>query len=101
MTGETPVEPVISAKSGAVFERAAIEKYLAGNDTDPTNDQPLTAEDLIAVKNGAPPRPPLRMASLPRRLPLTPCFIFPSGANFQPRSMCAPVRQTQPAPLRC
>lgn len=43
---------MISPKSGAVFERAAIEKHLAGNDTDPTNDQPLTADELIPVKNG-------------------------------------------------
>ncbi len=41
---------MVSPVSGQIFERRLIEKYLAENGCDPTNQEPLTPEQLIAVK---------------------------------------------------
>jgi len=61
LSGETPVEPVVSVKTGHVFEKRLIEKYLSQNEgKDPILHEPLSLEDLIPLKgNKAPiPRPP-------------------------------------------
>ncbi|KAH9949431.1 nuclear matrix protein NMP200 [Amylocystis lapponica] len=53
ISGEPPQDPVVSAKSGHVYERRLIQKYLAENGTDPA--------DLITIKanpQAAAPRPP-------------------------------------------
>lgn len=44
---------MVSAKSGAIFERALIEKYIAASGCDPVTDEPLAAEDLIELRGGA------------------------------------------------
>eukprot|EP00056_Hartaetosiga_gracilis_P002515 m.54422 g.54422 ORF g.54422 m.54422 type:complete len:496 (+) comp11085_c0_seq6:29-1516(+) len=52
ISGTVPQHPVISPKSGAVFERELIEKHLRDNDTDPINGEQLTVDELIDVKGG-------------------------------------------------
>ena len=51
LSGEPPQVPVVSAKSGHVYERRLIEKYIAENGTDPITGEALATEDLIAVKS--------------------------------------------------
>lgn len=61
ISGEPPQEPVVSAKSGNVYERRLILKYIAENGTDPTTGEKLEEGDLITIKaspSTVPPRPP-------------------------------------------
>ena len=51
VSGTTPEEPVISAKSGHVYERRLVEKYIDANGKCPVTGEPLTTEDLIGVKS--------------------------------------------------
>ena len=50
----------MSPVSGQIYERRLIEKYLAENGCDPTNQEPLTPEQLVAVKPSplVKPKPP-------------------------------------------
>ena len=50
MSGEPPVEPVVSRKSGHMFEKRTVLAYLTETGTCPISGQPLTAEDLIELK---------------------------------------------------
>ncbi|CAH8484172.1 unnamed protein product [Heterobilharzia americana] len=60
LSNEVPEHPVVSPRSGYVFERRLIEKYLAENGTDPIDQQPLAVEELIEIKSSAfvRPKPP-------------------------------------------
>jgi len=61
ISGETPEEPVISKKSGHVFEKRVIEKYLRENDgKDPITHEAMSSEDLLPIKvnKAVKPRPP-------------------------------------------
>ncbi|CAH8832170.1 unnamed protein product [Trichobilharzia szidati] len=60
LSNEVPEHPVVSPRSGYIFERRLIEKYLAENGTDPIDQQPLAVEELIDVKTSAfvRPKPP-------------------------------------------
>ncbi|KAJ3035681.1 hypothetical protein HDV00_003568 [Rhizophlyctis rosea] len=60
LSGEPPEQPVVSTKSGALFERRLITKYIADNGRDPVNGEALTTDDLIEVKANkiVKPRPP-------------------------------------------
>lgn len=49
VSGETVKDPVISPRSGKIFERNLIVNYLSTNSTDPINDEPLTIEELISI----------------------------------------------------
>ncbi|XP_018648794.1 putative cornichon [Schistosoma mansoni] len=55
-----PEHPVVSPRSGHIFERRLIEKYLGENGTDPIDQQPLAVEELIDIKTPAfvRPKPP-------------------------------------------
>lgn len=55
LSGEPPQVPVVCSKSGHVYERRLIEKYIAENGTDPISGDKLTTEDLIAIKYCMPP----------------------------------------------
>lgn len=60
ISGEVPQEPVVS-KTGHIFERRLIEKYIAETSTCPITKQPLGISDLIPLKVSNPvirPRPP-------------------------------------------
>lgn len=50
ISGDLPQEPVVSAKSGKVYERRLIAKYIAENGTDPVTGEKLEDSDLIAIK---------------------------------------------------
>ena len=50
LSGEAPVEPVVSSKSGKVYERRLIVKYIAENGTDPLSGDKLEESDLIPIK---------------------------------------------------
>ncbi|KAL6237246.1 hypothetical protein BDW75DRAFT_89320 [Aspergillus navahoensis] len=69
ISGEAPQEPVVSPKSGSVFEKRLIETYIAENGKDPVNGEELSIEDLIEVKTQrvVRPRPPT-LTSIPSLL---------------------------------
>lgn len=50
ISGEPPQEPVVSAKSGKVYERRLIVKYITENGTDPVTGDKLEEADLIVIK---------------------------------------------------
>ncbi|RPD58365.1 WD40 repeat-like protein [Lentinus tigrinus ALCF2SS1-6] len=61
ISGEPPQDPVVSSKSGHVYERRLILKYITENGTDPITGDKLEEADLVSVKANpktAPPRPP-------------------------------------------
>lgn len=61
ISGEPPQDPVVSSKSGQVYERRLILKYITENGTDPVTGDKLDEGDLITVKANpktAAPRPP-------------------------------------------
>ncbi|KAG9314622.1 nuclear matrix protein [Chiua virens] len=71
ISGEPPQDPVVSAKSGHVYDRRLILKYINDNGTDPLTGEKLEESDLLAIKanpKAAPPRPPTA-TSYPRPPP--------------------------------
>eukprot|EP01027_Heterolobosea_sp_BB2_P013847 GEZU01019928.1.p1 GENE.GEZU01019928.1~~GEZU01019928.1.p1 ORF type:complete len:522 (+),score=130.99 GEZU01019928.1:114-1568(+) len=71
LSGTTPEEPVVSVKSGHLYEKRLIEKYIEANGTDPVTGQPLSKEDLIPVKTNQTLRPrPVNATSIPGMLAL-------------------------------
>ncbi|RKU44109.1 hypothetical protein DL546_002464 [Coniochaeta pulveracea] len=69
ISGEAPEEPVVSKKSGAVFEKRLIEKYVEENGKDPVSGEELDLEDLLPIKTAriVRPRPPT-LTSIPALL---------------------------------
>lgn len=51
VSNEVPEHPVVSPRSGAIFEKRLIEKYIVENECDPINGEPLKAEELIEIKS--------------------------------------------------
>jgi pre-mRNA-processing factor 19 len=45
-----PSTPVISKKSGLIYEQRLIEKYIAENGKDPVTGEQLSEDDLVLVK---------------------------------------------------
>ncbi|KAF9361348.1 Pre-mRNA-processing factor 19 [Mortierella sp. NVP85] len=67
ISGEAPEQPVVSKKSGQVYERRLIVKYIEDNGKDPVNGEELSVEDLLDIKttpSTVKPRPPT-MTSIP------------------------------------
>lgn len=50
VSNEVPDLAVVSPRSGAVFERRLIEKYITENGCDPINGEALKVDDLIELK---------------------------------------------------
>ncbi len=50
ISGEPPQDPVISTKSGHVYERRLVLKYMTENGTDPVTGEKLEESDLVSVK---------------------------------------------------
>ncbi len=50
ISGEPPQDPVVSAKSGHVYERRLVQKYISENGTDPVTGEKLEESDLVSVK---------------------------------------------------
>ncbi|KAJ5653821.1 hypothetical protein N7490_000824 [Penicillium lividum] len=69
ISGEAPQVPVVSPKSGSVFEKRLIEAYVAEHGKDPVNGEELAADELIDVKSQrvVRPRPPT-LTSIPSLL---------------------------------
>lgn len=51
LSGEVPTEPVVSLKSGHVFEKSLIEKYIEQTGQCPVTKQELSKGDLLAIKS--------------------------------------------------
>ncbi|KAI8647221.1 WD40-repeat-containing domain protein [Parasitella parasitica] len=67
ISGDAPNHPVVSVKSGRIFEKSLIEKYIAENGRDPTNNEEMTVDDLVDIKSTpetVKPRPP-KLSSVP------------------------------------
>ncbi|KAJ1841382.1 hypothetical protein LPJ57_010322, partial [Coemansia sp. RSA 486] len=63
-------EPVISAKTGRIYEKRLLQKYLDENGTEPHTDYKLSEEEVIAISANPPavnPRPPT-LTSIPALL---------------------------------
>lgn len=69
VSGEAPDEPVVSKKTGTVFEKRLIEKYIEGTGKDPITGDELDLEDLLPIKTArvVRPRPPT-LTSIPALL---------------------------------
>ncbi|RMZ76852.1 hypothetical protein DV738_g4739, partial [Chaetothyriales sp. CBS 135597] len=69
ISGEAPQVPVVSSKSGNVYEKRLIEAYISENGTEPTSGEALSTEDLIDLKTAkvVRPRPPT-LTSIPALL---------------------------------
>ena len=50
VSGEPPTTPVVSKKSGLVYEARLIRKYIQENAKDPISGEELSEEDLVEVK---------------------------------------------------
>ena len=50
ISGEPPQDPVVSTKSGHIYERRLITKYITDNGTDPITGEKLEESDLVSVK---------------------------------------------------
>jgi pre-mRNA-processing factor 19 len=50
ISGEPPQDPVVSPKSGHVYERRLILKYITDNGADPITGEKLDESDLVTVK---------------------------------------------------
>ncbi|RCK58040.1 Pre-mRNA-processing factor 19 [Candida viswanathii] len=50
ISGEPAKEPVVSPKSGAIFDKKHIVNYISTSGTDPVTDEPLSESELIPLK---------------------------------------------------
>lgn len=50
ISGEPPKVPVVSRKSGLVYEQRLIQKYIDENGKDPVTGDSLELDDLIEIK---------------------------------------------------
>lgn len=57
VSGEAPEEPVVSKKTGTVFEKRLIEKYIEENGKDPITGDELDPEDLLPIQSARVVRP--------------------------------------------
>ncbi|KAG2548600.1 hypothetical protein PVAP13_9KG195000 [Panicum virgatum] len=66
ISGEVPAEPVVSKKSGLLFERRLIERYIEDHGKCPVTKEELTMDDIVPVKTNKVVKPrPLQSASIP------------------------------------
>ncbi|RID40201.1 hypothetical protein BRARA_J00263 [Brassica rapa] len=66
ISGEVPVEPVVSKKSGLLYEKRLIETHISDFGKCPVTGEPHTIDDIVAVKTGKIVKPkPLHTASIP------------------------------------
>ncbi|KAF4983352.1 hypothetical protein FZEAL_1204 [Fusarium zealandicum] len=69
ISGEAPQEPVVSKKSGIVYEKRLIEQYINEHGTEPDSGDALTEDDLLPIHSSriVRPRPPT-LTSIPALL---------------------------------
>ncbi|KAK9724233.1 hypothetical protein RND81_05G057500 [Saponaria officinalis] len=66
ISGEVPEEPVVSKKSGLLFEKRLIERHISDFGKCPITSEPLTMDDIVSVKAGKIVKPrPVQAASIP------------------------------------
>ena len=71
ISGEVPTQPVVSTKSGHVFEKRLIEKYLADEGKCPVTKEELAVEDLMELQSNKAVKPrTIDAASIPGLLGL-------------------------------
>nr|KJB12605.1 hypothetical protein B456_002G026500 [Gossypium raimondii] len=69
ISGEVPEEPVVSKKSGLLYEKRLIERHIADYGKCPVTGDPLTMDDIVPVKTGKIVKPKsLTAASIPGML---------------------------------
>jgi pre-mRNA-processing factor 19 len=69
ISGVTPQEPVVSTKSGALFEKRLILKHIKDVGVDPVSQEPLSEDDLLEIKSNKAVKPRLASgASIPGML---------------------------------
>ncbi|EFA82568.1 WD40 repeat-containing protein [Heterostelium album PN500] len=49
ISGDVPQEPVVSIKTGNVYEKRLIEKYIDTNGREPTTGEPLSITDIVVI----------------------------------------------------
>ncbi|KAG7889426.1 hypothetical protein KL936_003000 [Ogataea polymorpha] len=57
ISGNPAQEPVLSTKSGHVFEKRLVEEYIAQHGTDPISGDSISLEDLVAIQVSASDKP--------------------------------------------
>lgn len=50
LTQQPATSPVVSTKSGHIFEKSAIEQHLETESKCPVTNEPLTKDDLVPLK---------------------------------------------------
>ncbi|KAF8401978.1 hypothetical protein HHK36_012929 [Tetracentron sinense] len=69
VSGEVPEQPVVSKKSGLLFEKRLIERHIGDYGKCPLTGEPLTMDDVVPVKIGKVVKPrPVQAASIPGML---------------------------------
>ncbi|CAI0383122.1 unnamed protein product [Linum tenue] len=69
ISGDVPVEPVVNAKSGLLYEKRLIEGFINETGKCPVTGEPLTGDDLIPIKMGKIVKPrTVQTASIPGML---------------------------------
>lgn len=69
ISGEVPVEPVVSRKTGHLFEKRLIERHISDFGKCPVTGEPMTLEDIVPINSGKIVKPrPVAAASIPGML---------------------------------
>ncbi|KAA8527807.1 hypothetical protein F0562_035324 [Nyssa sinensis] len=69
ISGEVPEEPVVSKKSGLLYEKRLIERHISDYGKCPITGEPLTMDDVVPIKTGKIVKPrPVQAASIPGML---------------------------------
>ncbi|CAK7327314.1 unnamed protein product [Dovyalis caffra] len=69
ISGEVPEEPVVSKKSGLLYEKRLIERHISEYGKCPITGEPLTMDDVVPVKTGKTVKPrTAQTASIPGML---------------------------------
>ncbi|KAG8088653.1 hypothetical protein GUJ93_ZPchr0010g7822 [Zizania palustris] len=77
ISGEVPDEPVVSKKSGLLFERRLVERYIEDHGKCPVTKEELTLDDIVTVKTNKVAKPrPLQAASIPGLLGIFQNSVF-------------------------
>jgi len=69
ISGQAPEDPVVTAKSGYLFDRRLIEKYIDSTGKCPVSGEELSMDDLISIKANKVVKPrPTQATSIPGML---------------------------------
>ncbi|XP_057486586.1 pre-mRNA-processing factor 19 homolog 1-like [Actinidia eriantha] len=69
ISGEVPEEPVVSKKTGLLFEKRLIERHISDYGKCPITGEPLSMEEIVPIKTDKIVKPrPVQAASIPGML---------------------------------